>query len=416
MSIGMKSIGTMVLVACLTLCTCNSFAADGDGSGGDTAQDSSADSAPPPPPTPPATSSTPPVEATKSPEIPAPVVPSHSPAGSPAKTIAPARHETAPAKPSPPGKPMVLTGRIEELCKGNATPTLPLKWKKMEPIRDTSLDQSKPLTASASSTKLTTGAQQQSYPMDFRGNWVGNLTIFQRTFAPIRWEFDKAEAEKEFRILTPGRMGQVQITFYQKPTGGVAMEPCQVIFTTTTTMSDASQSLGVSAQQLGAMANMQVPVMYALHLGNLTSGVGVTGNQLQSKLMKNDLKQLRSDVIEQQVVTHDSDRNPKTGTTRLSYSESVLRFTRVSSNQLYLQSASVNYRNDGKFCDKVIMYGTLNRSSGVAGPTAVPGLPNFPGMGGAGGGLGGGGFGGGGGGNMMDAVKQIQQMMQQMQR
>ncbi len=310
----------------------------------------------------------------------------------------------------PPAQSLTLTGRIEELCKGN-TATLPLKWKKMEPIRDTRLD-GKTLAGNASTAAAAAAAQaatktRESYPMDFRGTWAGTLTIFNRTYAPLRFQLDKAEAEKESRILTPGRTGQVSLTFYQKPDRSVTMEPCQVIFTSTTSMADATHGLGMNAAQAAMFGNMQVPVAYALHLGNLTSAVGVTGNQLQSRLMKNDLKQLRSDVVEQVVVTRDSDRNTQTGTTRLGYSESVLRFTRISSNQLYFQSASVNYQNDGKFLDKVILYGTLNRVAN-GGTAAVPGLPGLPGFPGA--------AGQAGGGNVMDAMRQLQQMMQQMQR
>lgn len=325
----------------------------------------------------------------------------------PASSVKPVQQSASQAKapaPAPSGKPLVLTGRIEELCKGNSA-TLPLQWKKMEPVRDTSLD-SKPIAGKTSTTTLAAAAQQKAYPMDFRGTWSGTLTIFSRAFAPSRWQFDAAEADKEYKIMTPGRQGQTTITFYQRG-NGTYMEPCQVVFSGTTSMSEMSQSLnkmyGMNSQQAAMFGNMQVPVMYALHLGNLSAGTGVTGNQLQSRLMKNDIKQLRPDIIEQQVVTQDSDRNPQTGKTRLSYSESVLRFTRIDSNRLYLQAAAVNYQNDGKFSDKVVLYGTLNRGAGgAAGYPANPLNPFAAGAGGAG--------------NMMDAMKQLQQMMQQMQR
>lgn len=345
------------------------------------------------------------------------------PAATPPKT--PLKYVTPPAPKSgvpaakPPessGKALVLTGRIEELCKGNSA-VLPLKWKKMEPIRDTSLD-AKPIAGKAATTTLASGAQQQvprAYPMDFRGTWSGTLTIFTRAFSPLKYQLDAAEATKEYNYMTPGKQGQTTITFFPRGASSY-MEPCQVMFQSMQSMGELNANMakayGINSQQnpmFANMQNMQVPVMYSLHLGDLTNGTGVTGNQLQSRLMKNDIKQLRSDIIEQQVVTQDSDRNPQTGKTRLGYGESVLRFTRIDANRLYLQAATVNYANDGKFLNKVVLYGTLNRVANAGAGAAAPNNPMNP-------------FGGvlpgsgGNSGNMMDAMRKLQDMMKQMQR
>ena len=393
----------------------------GTGSADTSSSGSSPDSAAPTPSSadaassPAATTDSPPVvsdpNVSPSKATPTALTPSVQPA---ATTLAPAKSSTpapttAKNKPGTPATALVLSGRIEELCK-DKTATLPLVWKKMEPVRDTRLDAkvatAAPLVGKANSAQAGVSAQQ-AYPMDFRGTWSGNLTIYNRTFDPSRWQFDPAEANKEYKIMSPGQSGQTTITFYQRPDKSCYMEPCQVLFSSTQSMSEMSQnlnkSMGINAQQTAMFGNMQVPVIYALHLGDLTSGIGVTGNQLQSRLMKNDIKQLRPDVIEQVVVTHDSDRNQQTGKTRLSYSESVLRFTRVDANRLYLQAAAVNYRNDGKFSDKVVLYGTLNRVANAGTGGGYPAGNPF-------------GSGLGGGGNMMDAMKQLQQMMQQMQR
>lgn len=296
-------------------------------------------------------------------------------------------------------KPKMLFGRIEELCTGPSA-TLPLKLKAMQPLRDVSLDGK--VTNDALNGKAS--ANLRSYPVDFRGTWSGELTIFSSTFAPIRWEFDRAEADREYKLMRPGTKGQCTVTFYQGNNNAIQLEPCEVVFTTTM---DSKQLKNQMQQMFGglfsgagggpSMISAQVPYMYALHLGNLTAGVGVTGNQLRSQLMKNQLRQLAPGVLEQVVVTRDSDSNPSSGKIRNSYSESVLRFTKIDSNRLYLQTASVNYRNDGKFEDKVILYGTLNRTSGVNASTGYPSL--MPGSG----------FGG------MGSMQQIQQMMKQMQ-
>jgi hypothetical protein len=107
---------------------------------------------------------------------------------------------------------------------------------------------------------------------------------------------------------------------------------------------------------------------YALHLGDLNSGWGVTGNELNCQLKKNEMKQSNENSVEQQIVTLDTDRNPRTKKSRSGYTENVLSFTRVEKNKLYLQAASVSYDNDGKFQNKVILTGTLNRTDNYPNP------------------------------------------------
>ncbi|MBY0357397.1 MAG: hypothetical protein K2W82_05285 [Candidatus Obscuribacterales bacterium] len=303
-------------------------------------------------------------------------------------------------------KPKMLYGRIEELTNEQGA-TLPLKMKAMQPQRDVRLDGK--ATNNALSGQANANARS-SYPIDFRGTWSGELTIFSANFSPVRWEFDRAETEKEVRLMKPGTKGQCTVNFYQGNNNSIQLEPCEVIFYATTNSGEMNNQMKqlFGNSSLGSFVGrsaMNIPYMYALHLGNLTAGVGVTGNQLNSRILKNQLNQLATGVLEQVVVAHASDRNPTTGKTRLSYSESVLRFTRIDANRLYLQAASVNYRNDGRYEDKVILYGTLNRFSGAGGSSgygtrAAPSLFNGGNNGNSGGS---GGF------------QQIEQMMRQIQ-
>lgn len=317
--------------------------------------------------------------------------------------------------PVQPAKPMVLYGRIEELSASTGA-TLQLgKMVAMTPMRDTSLDKKTP-------PKTLSGSAVQSFPMDFRGTWSGDLQVYSFNYDKTAWEFDRAETLKEYQILRPGTKGRTTATFYQ--TGNkIALQPCQVIFQGVMTGQEMmSQMQGSPLNALlggnGAniMANMQMPAMYALHLGDLTSGRGVTGNELNSQLMKNTLRQLAPDVVEQNVVTRDSDRNPTTGKMKLGYSESVLRFTRQSSNRLYVQAATVSYRSDGRFQTKIILYGYLDRSSGGAyGANPYGGVNPYGGTNPYGnanpfGGLMPGGAGGGMGGGMQAIEKMMQQM------
>lgn len=233
-------------------------------------------------------------------------------------------------------EPVRLFGRIEELRSGNGA-SIPLKMQAMTPMRDPSLDQ-----GNSASSQQSQNATFDSFGIDLRGSWSGELTIVFANFDKTYFEFDRVEAEREVQLLKPGLRGFTTVNFYaQSKTEVTQMEPCRIVFVT-------------NFQNYGAYT-------YALHFGDLRSGTGVTGNELKSTLMKNTLKQLAEGVLEQEVVTRDFDRNPTKNKSKVGYSESVLRFTKVDKKHIYLQAASVSYDSKGKFQYKVILYGTLTR-------------------------------------------------------
>lgn len=225
-----------------------------------------------------------------------------------------------------------LFGRIQELYSSTGA-KLPVPLEPMTPIRDASLDGA--LNAGVS--------KQQSYPNDYRGSWTGELVIISSNFAKSFWEFDSAEADTQSELLKVGTKGRCTVNFDKGKDQSIKLEPCRILF---------------NAPMAGSDQNR----FYALQLGDLSSGWGVTGNELNCQLKKNDIKQSNDNSIEQQIVTLDTDRNPRTKKSRSGYTENVLHFTRVEKNKLYLQAASVSYDNDGKFQNKVILSGTLNRS------------------------------------------------------
>ncbi len=318
-------------------------------------------------------------------------------AGSAQPNLATPAPKPAPViKAQPASRPAMLFGRIEEIS-GSSGATLPLKIK-MQALTPR-MDPRVQLQASARSTALQ--GVVSSFPMDWQGIWSGRLKVHATQFDRLRWEFDPDEANREQQLVRPGVTGDASFNFSQGPGNRVMLQPTQVVFTTTM---DQSQYAGMMKNMLGSQGQSSpfgsmfsgaggsaallasIPYQFAMHFGDITQGVGLTGNQLNSRLMRNDIRQLSPGVLEQVVVTYDNDRNPKSGKTRNSFSESVLRFTKLNSNQLYVQAASVNYRQDGKFENKYILYGTVNR--GQAAPS-YPTMPGFPGAGGSGAGLGG---------------------------
>ena len=130
------------------------------------------------------------------------------------------------------------------------------------------------------------------------------------------------------------------------------------------------------------MLNTKIPVIM---LGDYV-GAGVGGNQLNSRVLKNDIKQIKPGVLEENIVVAERTREA-TGVVRDSFSEVVVRFTKQSASQLYVQAASIKYNQSGKFLCKEIYYGTVTKGVTTPDPTnpfagmqGMPGMGGFPGM------------------------------------
>lgn len=302
----------------------------------------------------------------------------------------PSEASTPQAKPSdskpttstmtPPGKPKTTTlyGRIEEIVSSSGA-KLPYVLKALKPKFDNSL--SGKISAEGVKTKYS-GLIVSSFPGEFKGVWQGTLTIFASEYAQGRYVFDPKEASKEKQLTAPGTQGQVSFEFSEPNPGNVLLQPTQITFTapmdqakwqdTLTQLQSASPELkglfgGADLSQLSQMPGMaaliaSVPYMYALHLGAIQNGMGVTGNTLNSEIVKNEIRKLSSSVIEQQLVIALQVRNPQTGKIRIDYSENVIRFYKQSDNQLYIQAACIGYNQQGVFQDKIVLYGTVQRA------------------------------------------------------
>lgn len=319
--------------------------------------------------------------------------------------------------PAPPAKPVVkpaavskpatrpasnapVQGRIEELIQQPGA-ILPLRalTPKMDMTKPTMLKGEVQKTQAATNLSASTSQQKpvvQSFPTDYSGTWGGNLTVWTAEYGPLAWQFDPDEARQELNILRKGNSGSVSFNFVSSG-GKTSVEPTQVIFTVNSTVNtgqlasqlggsgaNAAQSQALAALLGGGSGTMVIPKMYAMHLGNLGGGIGVTGNYLQSRIAKNEIRELKPGVLEQTIVTRDSDTNSKSGKVRQSYSENVLRFTKVNRDQLYVQVAMVKYNVNGKFENKSVLYGTVTRGQGSMG---IPSMM-MPGMGQTGGGAG----------------------------
>src|SRR5262249_20306876 len=159
---------------------------------------------------------------------------------------------------------------------------LPIKLRALTPKLDTSGQ----LKGKA---QTTMGRVVGSFPVDWRGVWSGTLKVHAAVFDPVRWQFDAAEANRERELLRPGTEGRVTFRFSTGKAAQIRLEPASVVFAATMDRSQYAQMLNQLQSMLGggqsgpgAVMMQGLPYLYALHLGDLENGVGVTGNLLQS--------------------------------------------------------------------------------------------------------------------------------------
>jgi hypothetical protein len=300
-------------------------------------------------------------------------------------------------------KRTVLYGRIEQIA-GTSGAEFPIVLKSMQAKMDTRGIQLK----TGVGTNAIRGAVVKAYPFDYRGVWGGTLTIWSTQTGPICWQVDPDEAKWTQVAMKPGLVGQVNFYFDTDKSGKVQLEPAQIGFQIpmkdTNYQEQMNQMLGSGAagQQFGSagmsdfvrqmMGNMSgsLTVPATMFLGNVaTSGMmhGTSGNQFREELVSNTIRELAQGVLEQQIITSSAEQNIHNGQVNYGYGESVVRFTKQSPDQMYVQAAVVTYTRGGQFKRKIILYGTVTRGQMVNNqPSPSSGFGNFFGTQGGGGG------------------------------
>ncbi len=268
-------------------------------------------------------------------------------------------------------------GRIAQLLSENGA-QLPVKLKSLTPKLDTTW--SKP-------TVLTGGISKSgSFPDDWHGSWSGTLTIKVFQYNPLCARFDPAEFSQTQSLMQPGTSGQVTFKFTEGGDRKMELKPAQVYFSKPATANHfrffASQNMVVDQQsadspgpgwvKIGSIRPIAgQPFIYILHLGLFEPGTGVTGNNLSGRLLSDSVNTLSAEVIEQQVLTYESDVSRLTGGVSHAFSENDIQFSAVDAGTLKVEAASVRYGPAGDFVDKVILEGEVRRDSnqdaGVSG-------------------------------------------------
>jgi hypothetical protein len=243
----------------------------------------------------------------------------------------------------------------------------------------------------------------------------------------VVYKIDPSEASFMQRIIRPGLVGQANFDFAYVG-GKLALEPTRVTFMVPASETHSGQQMsqmmgqggldsqlanmpGMGQMMQQMVQNMNVPIM--LNFGEIEGDgamEGISGNKIRQGVVSNSVRELKPGVVEQQIVTRQSERLPN-GSVKQSYGETVMRFTKLSPNQLYAVAASVQYGVDKRFQRKIVLYGTVTRGQVMqTNPyegmqqMMVPGgggqMPQIPGM-----------SGGSNSANPADLLKQLQQLL-----
>jgi hypothetical protein len=227
------------------------------------------------------------------------------------------------------------------------------------------------------------GTVVRAFPQQFDGTWGGHLKIWTSQMDAICWQLDSDEANRTRQLMIPGREGSVNF-YFQQSTAGIKLEPAQVIFMVPMKDTNMQQELngllgaGGSGQAGGLtlpgmdnkqMANviqqmtntMTVPIMVSFGTIDRPDIKGISGNEIKAVVLRNTIRQLSPSVLEEQIVSQETQRNKNTGKVRQEFAETVVRFTSQNANTLYVQAAAVNYTSDRKFERKLILYGTVRK-------------------------------------------------------
>lgn len=275
-------------------------------------------------------------------------------------------------KPAVKKKSPQLFGRIEQIASETDVkmPTLKAMTPELDP-RD------KRLQAKVDETKYS-GSVAKQFPDEFQGQWGGVLQVWSLAYSPLYLQMDRAQVVQTAKILRKGRSGNVNFNFRKDRFNRIALEPAAVLLSVP--MKDlhsydqmmAGGTGGGLTSQMGpfggsfqqVVGNMEMPAVKIYFGDAATDGVmqkGISGNQFRQDVVKNVIRQLSADVVEQQILTQAQDRVAGTGKLNTYYDESVLRFKKLSYDRLYVTAASVKYTNKGKYLSKMIMYGTVNK-------------------------------------------------------
>jgi hypothetical protein len=224
-----------------------------------------------------------------------------------------------------------LQGRVEEIF-NNPNVTLPVA------LRATQLSLPIP-----SSQPHYLQAGLKSFPVILKGEWKGNLRVTKYTCSPIYERAQPADAQREQGIMTVGKPAESSFRFYTPSAGLVTMAPPEV-----------------KIALVGAPQGDSDYAYIAIQDFNSNRYLSASGtNRARMGLVKNEVKMLSTNVVEQDMVI-EKVLIDRLGRQTKTYAEQVYRFTKSRPFELSVQVAEVDYGGDGRWWSKLLLEGDVH--------------------------------------------------------
>lgn len=236
-----------------------------------------------------------------------------------------------PLFPTPAAAGQTLQGRIEQI---NASSDVKL-----------------PIELHASTLKLrdltpvthTLQAGLKSFPGTLRGTWKGPLEITDCDYSDAFASAQPADAERAKQLIHDGLTAESYFRFYTPKPGLVTMAPPEIKVTQVDPTTKTINNIYLSAPDLDSARY---------------SSMG-DNNSVKHTLIKNDVRVLAKDVVEQDLVVAIFLTDRKTGKQTKTYEETVYQFTKDKPFQLSVEVAKIKYGENGQWWSKALLKGIV---------------------------------------------------------
>ncbi len=266
---------------------------------------------------------------------------------------------------------MVLRGRIEQIS-GQGEPKLP-EFKAMTPKLDSRAQQTgskQDGTASATGKANKSSPPEASYPVNWEGDWRGQLRIMSARYVEPSPPQLRDEFAREKSINSPGKMGSSVFRFRRQPPNTVSLDPVNIEFSLPDSM-QRPDPIEITRENASRFLKPGQPFeegmklvpsrTYFIAMNNVQSGVTFGGNFVSQRVMRNDVKSLAPKVVEQDIITYSLEELRDSKQNYASYNEDVLRFTMINQRTILVQAITLSYNAKGKCDSQLSLAGYIYR-------------------------------------------------------
>ena len=261
-------------------------------------------------------------------------------------------------------------GRIEQLLNGpGATmPGLKMEIPKFDLTPPSGQDSTTPvIPGKISSDQPLTGYVTNSFPVDWKGSWSGQVSVIKFADNPNCWLGDALEMYSIRRINKPGRVGSIRCIFKSDDGLHLSLNPPTIVMqmnmarpTLGDILSGVAETQVMDPSLLNAEQGSYLRVSLKRPLGAAVASQNVNGNPISMNVMKNELRELDANTMEQDVLVQMNEFNKLMSKLSNSFNETVLRFS-ANGDQMDVEIAQVSYDTCGSFLSKTLFSGTLSK-------------------------------------------------------